>query len=569
MVFSPAYNINMCFKGKNSLAFFIAFTFFLLCNSILFAQNSSIDSLKKLLDKSDQKTKQHAELCFQLGKEYYKAEEFPAALENYTIAIKEFTSIGDSLSKAQSLRGLATVYLEVNDYQNSLKNYIAANELFEFANNKNEVISTVSDIGELHLKFENLDKAFEYLFKANKYYSKDEAAYKKELLNNYLLLGITYGTAEKIDSSLFYFEKVKALSTIKGNELFYGGVLNNIGAIYSKKNELDKAIYYYNEALSIFRSVNNKRAIGVSLSNIAYIKQKEKKFNDAINLFDEAIVNLKTANDIYNLNDAYYNLSEIYEALGNHEKAYSYAKQYIALNDSINNVEIAREVANIEVQQEIKKKNQEIQIIDQQKQLIEKDNKLKQIWFYLMLGGTVLGAIIVTLFIRNLRISLKHNKLKQIILNQEKMQLVDNLEYKNKELEKFAFHIIEKNELLAKLKEELKSLTNEHQPENEKRVREISSSINNNLQIDKDRKEFEFQLDNIHQSFFLKLDSLYPGLTKSERRLCSLLVLDLSSKNIATILNISPDGVKKSRYRLRKKLNLEEEVNISEFLMKL
>jgi len=266
--------------------------------------------------------------------------------------------------------------------------------------------------------------------------------------------------------------------------------------------------------------------------------------------------------------DAYINLSEVYESTGNHFQALVNAKKYIEINDSLNNSDLIGTIADLEIQQEMRKKDQEIKIIEQQKQLAEKDSKLKNLWFYVLVGGITLVLIISTLIFINLKISLKHNQLKQNILNKEKMQLVDNLEYKNKELEKFALHIIEKNELLGQLKNELKEI-NTQLPENDKRVKEISATITNNLQIDKDRKEFEFQLDNIHQSFFLKLDHLFPDLTKNERRLCSLLVMDLSSKDIATILNISPDGVKKSRYRLRKKLNLDEDLNISEFLKKI
>lgn len=542
-------------------------TFFQLFITLIFYAQTYNDNQSKTIQ-TKLKQQNIAESFNELANYYYNAQKFPEALELYEKASVEFEKNNDFLNKAQALRHIGLVYSDINDYQNALKHYLIALELYENLNKKELTANIISDIGELHLKFENFTKAFEYLFKANKLYLKDKFNSKEQLKNNYFLLGIAYGSVDKIDSSLYYFEKILNQTTPNGNELFYGGLLNNIGAIYSKKNELNKAFQYYNDALKIFYKVKSEKGIGISISNIAYIKKKERKYTESAALYTQAITYLAKVNDLNNMADSYINLSEVYEANGNPIQALINAKKYIKINDSLNNSDLISTIADLEIQQEMRKKDQEIKIIEQQKQIAEKDNKLKKLWFYILAGSITLILIISALIFINLKTSLKHNQLKQNILNKEKIQLESNLEYKNKELEKFALHIIEKNELLVQLKNELKEI-NTQQPENDKRVREISATITNNLQIDKDRKEFEFQLDNIHQSFFLKLDHLFPELSKSERRLCSLLVMDLSSKDIATILNISPDGVKKSRYRLRKKLNLNEELNISEFLKKI
>ena len=73
----------------------------------------------------------------------------------------------------------------------------------------------------------------------------------------------------------------------------------------------------------------------------------------------------------------------------------------------------------------------------------------------------------------------------------------------------------------------------------------------------------------VRQSFFLKLNDKFPKLTKNDKRLCSLLRLKLTSKEIATIQNISPSSVDITRHRLRKKLNITADVNLSDFLNKI
>lgn len=557
--------IKMTKNDINSRLFFfskIIFTLFL--SQFIFSQEKISDNFTQKQISLELNKKTPSDLLKQ-GDENYKKLRYYEALEYYKKALIEFGLIKKYNKKAEVYSQMGIVYSDINDYHSSLQYYVKAYEICETFKEKEQQANILSDIGELHLKFENYSKAFENLFLANKFYLLKPNKYKERLKNNYFLIGITYGSINKIDNSLFYFEKVLNQTRKKGNELFYGGLLNNIGAIYSKKNELTKALKYYNEALHFFYLLNDQKAIGVSLSNIAFIRKKEKKYNEAIRIYNKSIQYFIEINELYYLADVYINLSETYEASENFEMALSYSKKYLKIRNKLNNADIMSKISNLEIRQKIRKKNQEIKIINQKKLLIEKDNKLKKMWFYIMVIGIILLILISALIFRSLKISLKNNKLKQIILNQEKLQLTNNLEFKNKELEKFAFHIIEKNELLAQLKNELKEI-NPNKPENTIRIREISTSITTNLQIDKDRKEFEFQLDTIYQSFFLKLDNRFPNLTKNERRLCSLLVMELSSKDISVILNISPDSVKKNRYRLRKKMKINEDLNISEFL---
>lgn len=83
-------------------------------------------------------------------------------------------------------------------------------------------------------------------------------------------------------------------------------------------------------------------------------------------------------------------------------------------------------------------------------------------------------------------------------------------------------------------------------PQDETKIKAFSAQLNQNVQLERDRQKFELQLDENLKSFFHKLESHFPNLTKSEKKLASLLVLDLSTKDIASIFNISFDGVKKA-----------------------
>ena len=541
---------------------------FYLCSQNTFSQSISIDSLSHELHKNDIPSLEQADINSQLASTYFEKREFPTALEHEKKALKLYFLSNELVAVGNAYKHIGNIYFEVNDYNNSLKNYLEALQIFEQTKSIEQLNSIKKIIGDLYLRLEQCDQAFKHLLQVQKYYLSEKITHKDDLPSLYQSIGIAYGRCSSLDSALIYFQEAVNLNDNPNNGIFSGGLLNNIGAIYSKKGENEKALEHYNQSLILFQKEGLKTGVGVSIGNIAYIYSKQKKYDKSIKLFLEALSLFEEEGSLIYLKDNYLNLSEVYEKKNNYKEALRYNNLYLDLNDSISNSEIVARMGELQMQFEIKKKDQELLLLEKEKLIVEQKNKLTETRQYLLVGGIILLLIIGGLVFRNLKISLKNNKLKRQVLKQEKEQLTVDLDFKNKELEGFALSIVEKNNVLEQLKVELKEI-NPQQPENAQKIKELSNSINNSLYIEKDRREFELQLNKIHQSFFSKLDKRFPNLTKNERRLCSLLVLDLSSKDIATILNISPDGVKKSRYRLRKKINLSTEVNISEYLKKI
>lgn len=131
----------------------------------------------------------------------------------------------------------------------------------------------------------------------------------------------------------------------------------------------------------------------------------------------------------------------------------------------------------------------------------------------------------------------------------------------------YALHIVEKNNFLEEVKAEMVEVRSEiKNNEALKHINKLGSKIYQNLMINKDREEFDIQVEQACEGFFKKLDIKYPSLTNQERRLSALLRLNLTSKDISGILNISPKSVDQTRYRLRKKLNIDKSKNLSSVL---
>ena len=117
--------------------------------------------------------------------------------------------------------------------------------------------------------------------------------------------------------------------------------------------------------------------------------------------------------------------------------------------------------------------------------------------------------------------------------------------------------------------ESLKEIVDSPANESRKKARELLMSTSNHLQINDDIKEFQMNVEKVNQDFFNRLNQKFPDLTPNERHLCGLIRLNLSTKEIAVIRNISPKSVEMGRYRLRKKLNLGPKEEITSFLQNL
>ena len=146
------------------------------------------------------------------------------------------------------------------------------------------------------------------------------------------------------------------------------------------------------------------------------------------------------------------------------------------------------------------------------------------------------------------------------ILN-EKLQV--EIENKNKELAISTMSIIKKNKFLNSIKDQLKEV------ENSPKVKSILKTINSNINNTDDWKFFEEAFNNADKDFLKKMKSLHPDLTPNDLKLCAYLRLNLTSKEIAPLLNISVRSVEVKRYRLRKKMALPHENSLTDYILSL
>lgn len=155
-----------------------------------------------------------------------------------------------------------------------------------------------------------------------------------------------------------------------------------------------------------------------------------------------------------------------------------------------------------------------------------------------------------------------------IILHNANLEAEIN--HKKTELASNAMHLVKKAELLTKIKTDLLQVSKAAQnPFFVQELNKMIRSLNDGDKMDEEWKNFTLHFDQVHDGFFKSLKEIHPTITNSEVKLSAYLRMNLSTKEIAQLSNISVRGVEIGRYRLRKKLKLEPEANLFDYLIKI
>jgi DNA-binding CsgD family transcriptional regulator len=156
------------------------------------------------------------------------------------------------------------------------------------------------------------------------------------------------------------------------------------------------------------------------------------------------------------------------------------------------------------------------------------------------------------------------------IMQLEKEKLEHDLQHKSQEMANLMINLVRKNEILNEIKSDLyrimSSLKNDHSKEVKQMILLTNNKIDSNIQSDEVLKRIEEQFDLIHNNFMKRLQEKHPDLSLNERMMCAYLKMNLTTKEIAPLLNISIRGVETLRYRLRKKFNLNRDENLIDYL---
>ncbi|MEM7382231.1 MAG: helix-turn-helix transcriptional regulator, partial [Bacteroidota bacterium] len=260
----------------------------------------------------------------------------------------------------------------------------------------------------------------------------------------------------------------------------------------------------------------------------------------------------------------YERLSDLYLKDGDYQKAYENQKIAKLLDAEFFDSRSENNQPLLEIKDEFRmeKERQEKLIQQQRLEQLEQEDEILLLQRIILIGTIIFILLIGLIYLKQLRA--KHKAEKLLIRRNKELEIQkanELLELKNKELAASALQIVEKDEFLKELKTKLRAEGGDLKTsEVNKILRSISISNNNNWE------EFKLRFTAVNEKFYNELTSRYPNLSQSDQRICALIKLNFSSKDMARLLGISVESVHTTRYRLRKKIGLERSANLEEFI---
>ncbi len=481
---------------------------------------------------------------------------FNRALEISNKSITVAKELQNGLLLSNALQQQSTIYLDKGNYKNAFEQLIKASKALDTLTKDhllNKAIIKIG-IGRTETLRNNLKEAIPYLQQG--LIILENLNHSKWLAVSYMELGNTFYDLKNYEDALLNYNKGLKISKEKKWDNFIAPYLANIGAIYLDTKDYDKALEYFfnSNKISIKHGSINNQIIFLNDVASAYLGKKDytkslKYYNDAIKLAD-------SIGSIDNLSDNYKERAKAYEEMGSYKNATADYKNHMHLNDSLFNLEKARQIDELKIKYETEKKEQELLLSNKEIDLLKQQEKNNNLQRLLLAIGLLLALIGIYAIFQKL----KRNKL-------EKEKITNELAFKKKELTTHALHLAKKNELLDDLKQKAKAFKDSDDTKNG--YQQLIKSINFDLKDDNNWENFSKYFQEVHKDFNFNVKQKFPDVTTNELRLMSLLKMNLSSKEIANILNISPDGVKKARYRLRKKINITSEESLEDLVLSL
>jgi DNA-binding CsgD family transcriptional regulator len=392
--------------------------------------------------------------------------------------------------------------------------------------------------------------------------SKDETGTLGLAYNS---LGTLYEIQKKIDSSDYFFNKALIEFEKNKSNAYLSPIYIKKGNIEKRKGNKKVSFEFYQNASLIAEKSENKQA--QVLSSIAkgnWFLDFENNYLEAERLFNQAKIISKSLSDKTFEIKSLEALIVLAKKQNDFKQISQLQSEILKIKDNYYSLEREQIAKNLEVQFEVSEKDRKLELISKEKEVSRLTNIL------LILLVVLLLVVFSFLYFFLKRINKRD---KQLLKTKEELfsaleeqkrlkeiQFQNDLEHKESQLSAITLQMLQKNELL----EEIKEITRKKEATSGE---QLSRIVNSHFAQDSNWNDFDKYFESVNKNFYTKLKLNYPKISSNDLKICALIKLNLSIKEMASILNISPDSVKTARHRLRKKLDLSTEDNLTEFIL--
>jgi len=573
---------------KNTLSVTLMFFFMSVFTITGHSQSERLDSLKVVLGKTIDKTKQ-VNLLNDISAKYYFIN-YDSLMFYAEEAYRRAVTLGYTEGEIIALHRKCDYYINTGDFKTAGRIVEQAELLATKTGNKVLLAESYLIRGDLYRSISIFDQAYDYYNSALQIFIKENQ--KAKALKTENRIGLTlYVYNNKFDKALEVFQKVlKEAEAINDQELIVT-CLNNIAAMYGELGENQKAIEWFKRALQInlenhdnFMAAANLVSIasryalfGKNDTAAAYYGQALEYAGNDKNVLVRNLIQLRCGIFYYNtgkieqakndLNEVFTvseqagwpesamqsaeMLSKIYEDQNKDQLSLQFLKKYIENLKVFESEGNTKKMAELEIRYDFEKEALRIDAANQRKTILLSSALITSILIIILI-------IILLLHIRTRASAAKlRHKNEMLEKEQLKQSLANQLELRNKEITSNIILLQKKNEILTGIADKLMKAKHQFTEQNREFIEKCIVELRENTD-DSDWKNFEFQFNQIYESFYKKLDDINPNLTVNDRRLCAYLRLNMTTKEIAALTNLSVHSVEVARHRLRKKLQIDD-----------
>lgn len=438
-------------------------------------------------------------------------------------------------------------------YAEAFRLYLSSYDFFLKIGDGHFLSYTSYNMGYIFLLLEEYEESEKYLLKADSIFSARK--YKTENLQCKLLLATIYNKKEEDEKAK------KILSTIVRNINDNYPTDLKISALSTYLlclNDNDSVRHYADIAYRLAQKTNDNDFIMLTTINkglsLIECMETDSAYYFALkaqNSYCKNRTQIRTKEGLYKL------LAYTYAERKQWKEAYINLKAYYNLRDSLRGKNVLADINRVKIKKQIEE-NRMSEIIEEQK-----NRQTKQ--YFLIIGATLVILLITSYYIilllyKKMQAEQKKQREKDLeyitLINKEK----ELIESKNRELSSNTILLMRKNNMLKEMLKDMENISMDDE------TIKIQKRIGMELKQDTSLESFKVHFDKVHPMFFSILKERHPALTENELRLCAYIKIGLNNKQIAQILLVQVKAVIQAKYRLKKRMELPEDVTLSNYL---
>ncbi|HYF02781.1 MAG TPA: tetratricopeptide repeat protein, partial [Patescibacteria group bacterium] len=457
-----------------------------------------------------------------------------------------FLQSTDRHGLALVLHSLGVIHTKTTEYGKALNFLFQSLEIFNNEGDETEICKVSNSIGVVFKDTGEYSRALEYYLQAIEISERLDLPFTYIMTMNTALL---YQAMDLKEKALELYSKAENLCEKNNDSYGLTKVYNCSASLYGALEDFLKAEEYARKALFLTRELNDSNGIAFSLAELGIIFSKNGKYTEALEFLKEAENYEALQPTRYRIFLFKGNISALLKDFDNAEtmllKAYELAEAENHMQRKWETLQLLSEIYS--------QKGEAEKELASLKQTIELERSLRE------------EQTQRTILEMQARFDLQQAEKERDLFRFKSEKLEGEVEEKSRELTSMAMRLIQKNEFLLKISQ-LAGTIPQRGDETDAQLAILQREISHAIRSDDEWAVFEKQFQLVHRDFLLKLSGQYPQLTLEQHKVCALLKMKMSSKDIANLLCLSPRTVESHRYRIRKKMNLTAETDLLKHL---